>query len=818
MAPRGYRPVPGIGAITGPECEEAAGRGGWLFRADPGHDPDGPVPPEAVTGAWQVDRQGRPLRFWPNPRHGAPVEPAAPAEGPPVAVPPLLAGRRPAGRALLGWLDDARAPRLCRIAGSSGSGRTHLLHWLATACPPDHPRAGRRVHAVLAAAELTFDTFVWRLAAALGVAAGGPDDLLAALIDGVPRVLVVTDLDRAGSDGLVPDAPQRIAAEVLRPLLGVPWLRIVVECATGTPAAEALDVPAAVLDLDDPRWTDREAFADWAAGLAGRQLPDGVYPSPALALLAARTAPGPVLDPAGPPGERAEALAGAWWASVPEASRVPISTLAGIGEGLDTELWSELPGGGGPAAVHAATALLLPPDGRGRYRVWPREFGEHLAEWRLDHLSLRQNLLPEEPGPADADRLGLVLRHAVRTGTPADDLLADPAVLAHADPPAVDTALTHRPAAAREAPADTAPDGTEPVPRQAVRTASSADDPLTDPAVPDLADRPAAGERDRPSVVRRAWRAAGPLVAGTADPAVRASALHAWLGGADQPLADGLAELSGQAWRSRWAVPRSTEPVYLLARENGPLRAHHVAVASGWEIGTLDPATGRSSATDPLRLEDRSTVALATGADGSAYPLLRSGAVRPVRPSGLDGAPSPALGELLATLDEGATAIAARGGEHRVLVLGDAAGRVHLREDRPEAQAVRSAQTLTAGPVTAVDTTWHDGAHLVAVGGRDGSVRTWAPGQDALPAPLFTRSAPVTAVALAGTPHGLFAAAGWADGAVRIARWGGRPTLVELQLGTPVVGLAVTDGGRICAATPNGVLALDLDGSDPAEP
>ncbi|MFI9788819.1 hypothetical protein ACIHEI_35715 [Kitasatospora sp. NPDC051984] len=767
--PPGYRPYP---RMSREQCAEAVRRGGWLFKADEGHDPDGRVPVGVVEGAWQVDGDGFPLRFWPNPRYGAP-EPEQPVADGAAPLPPLHAGRRPAGRALLGWLEDPQAPRLCRVAGSGGSGRSHLLHWLVAACPPDHAHSGRRVEVALSAAELTVDLFVWRLAGLLGVSAAGPEELVAALIDGVPRVLVVTDLDRAGS-GLLPDAARRIAAEVLRPLLRVPWLRIVVECASDTPAAAALDVPAAVLDLDQPQWTDLEAFTRWATSLAGRRLPAEVYPSPALALLAARTGDGILLDAGAPLARRAETLAETWWESLPELVRAPVVALASVRGALDEELWGELPGSLGPFAVEQAVELLLPADHEGRYRVWPDSFAERLARTGLDHLSIRQNLLPEEqPGPKDADRLDLVLRHAVRTSAPVDDLLADPAFLVHADPLAVGLAVEHG---------------------VALRAANGA-------------------ESGDGGAVHRAWWPAGPRVIAAADPGERASALHCWTAGEGGDLSERFAQLAGQGWRAGWAFARRTDPVYLIARHNAPSHEGQLAVAVGWDIGAIDPATGRPSGGSPLRLTDRSTVALATGHDGSTYALRHSGAVEEIRPSELSGPSGDGMRRLLASMDAGATAIAARGGEQRAVAAGDAAGGVHLLEDRDGTEAVRSDAPLHDGPVTALDLAHHGGHHLLITGGADGRVQAWMPGRGPLSPPLPARDVPVTAVAVATTPGGLMCAAGWADGLVRVVLAGAERVTHDLAIGAAAVGLVITDGGRVGVATAAGVLGIDLAGA-----
>ncbi|RKE20219.1 hypothetical protein [Streptomyces sp. TLI_171] len=195
-------------------------------------------------------------------------------------TPALQAGRRTAGAALLGWLDDPRAPRLCRVTGSAGSGKSHLLAWLlALGTAPDAP-PGHRVHAALPAEGLDVRGALWLLGSQLGYVARTPEELCAALDeDGRRTVICVPELDRAAD-------PTRLAAELLDPLLALPHFRLVV---VGAPEASFTSVAEpAVLDLDDPRWTDRERFDAWCAR-AGHD-PAG-YPSPGRAL--GRPAPQP---------------------------------------------------------------------------------------------------------------------------------------------------------------------------------------------------------------------------------------------------------------------------------------------------------------------------------------------------------------------------------------------------------------------------------------------------------------------------------------------------------------------------------------------
>ncbi|MEV8095609.1 hypothetical protein [Kitasatospora sp. NPDC085879] len=192
-------------------------------------------------------------------------------------IPPLRAGRRPAGQALLGWLADPRAPRLCRVAGSPGAGKTHLLTWLAEACTGEQVPERQRVDAVLAGDRLTVDSALWLLGRRLGHLAGSPEELLTAITDeGRPVVLCVPDLGRAVH-------PSHLVARLLSPLAESELVRMVVEAPDGGAAAAAFAavVPEpAVLDLDRPEWTDPARFAAWAAAVGAD--PAG-YPSPGAA-------------------------------------------------------------------------------------------------------------------------------------------------------------------------------------------------------------------------------------------------------------------------------------------------------------------------------------------------------------------------------------------------------------------------------------------------------------------------------------------------------------------------------------------------------
>ncbi|MGW4896023.1 hypothetical protein ACWEQL_27775 [Kitasatospora sp. NPDC004240] len=784
--PDGWRPDPPVGPA---QAEAARANGGWVYQVDEGHDPAGRVPGHAVVGAWQSDPDGRPVRFWHNPRHGATPEPAA------APMLPLGAGRRPAGRALLDWLEDPRAPRLCRIAGSFGSGRTHLLAWLAATCPPDNRNPDRRVDAVLAAEGLTVRSATWRLASLLKVLARTPDDLVAALQDGVTRTVAVTDLDRAGG-GLVPDAAERIAAEVLAPLARIPWLRLVVECASGRPAAAALhaaDPRAAVLDLDDPRWTDRDRFAEWCAGLDGAPVdPQAVYPNPGLALLAARTPAsatpggpaGALQDPAtagsaAVPADRASAVLADWWRSLPHDELAAVRTLSQAGRPLTPTVWAALPGSGGTETVRRAAARLLPPaagafSGDAQALLRPVPQVGHVPA--VDHAALAQATAASIPvlddgrpdlAAADPVVLSVLLQHTVQTDF-ADQLLNHPVVHAHADPDVVTAAFEHARA------------------------------------------RGIAGEGTGPAVYADAWDLAGPACTDSVSAPERASVLHAHLSGhAPTSVAHMLVAVSGQAWWAKWSHRTGGEQVRLLADGRGS-HAGGLVVATDGAVRFLDPHHGGLvEGVEPLPLPGGRHAALLVEDDGTLVLLGRDGAVATVPAT---GSPSGRVGAVLDDLTRrsncGLTAAAcAEGNDGRVLAIGDDAGHV---SHTLTAGGRLYTKKLHRGPVTALALAPTAGGLLQVSGGDDGTVWHWYH-RGLEPSCIDARYSAVTAVAATDTPHGILTATAWSDGLLRMHR----PTNdnpVDLYLGRPITALTATPDGQIHIALPEAVLALRLRG------
>ncbi|WP_395292849.1 hypothetical protein ACF9IK_04000 [Kitasatospora hibisci] len=207
-------------------------------------------------------------------------------------MPPVGAGRRPAGRALLALLDDPRAPWVCQVTGPAGIGKTRLLTWLATACADPATPTRQRADAALSLAGTTRRSATWTVAARLGVRARTPEELVAGLgAADRPRLLFLWDLNRSAE-------PEAVADLLLGPLSDVPRVRMVVESAGVLPVAGQ----PAVMVRDEPRWTDSGSFASWYdRRRAGSPFSaEQVYPSPGLALLAARVPAGAVVPVDGP--------------------------------------------------------------------------------------------------------------------------------------------------------------------------------------------------------------------------------------------------------------------------------------------------------------------------------------------------------------------------------------------------------------------------------------------------------------------------------------------------------------------------------------
>ncbi|MFE4599503.1 hypothetical protein ACFRKE_01435 [Kitasatospora indigofera] len=520
------------------------------------------------------------------------------------------------------------------MSGGPGSGKSHLVSWLATACSaPDGPAGGRRV-AALSAAGLTGESASWLLARRLGLASTTPTDLVANLrSDDRPCLLLLWDLNLACD-------PDRIT-ELLARLLALSHVRIVADLADATTGPAALaDVPApALLDLDQPQWTDLAAFTRWYRTLAPHSAldTDTVFPNPYLARLAART-PAPV-DAGG-------GVAATWWAALPEDLRPALRALAAAPRPLTRTQWSAL---AAPADVDRA-ARLLPAHCTTEETWWLpagllREAVTAGAP-QLDHAAAMRALaaaVPRTPAgtpdlpAADPELLGLLLHHAVQADSAAT-LLTDPHFLVHADPAAVTAAFAAHPDSRHAA----------------------------------------------------AWRAAGPSLIDTPDATVRAAVLRTRLLDHD-PDAAAAADGPG-TWRAQWAtwVAPTGPPLVAAALTRGAHAGYVLLADASGTLRAADLETGRITdvPANPVPPGTGSLAALADGSvvalDAQGQPLLLAGTALPVLPH-----PSAVTGTALAAL-----------GSHGA--AGDGAGRVHWPSDPAAQQLHTGAVTaLDALPLSA---------------------------------------------------------------------------------------------------------------------
>ncbi|MFC9327605.1 type VII secretion system-associated protein [Kitasatospora sp. NPDC057015] len=525
-------------------------------------------------------------------------------------LPTLPAGRQPAGRALLSWAEDPRAPRLCRVSGSAGTGKTYLVGWLATALASPSAPTTRLPALALSTAGLTGRGAVWSLARLLGVAARTAAELRAeAGRDDRPVLLLVRDLNRA--------AEPREVADLLAGLLDLPRIRMVAELAEGTVEAAAFaSFPSpAVLDLDQPGWTDGARFTRWYGQLGARSPfeAETVLANPRLARLAARI-------PAGT--DTSGGVAAAWWAALPPDLRPALRALAAAGRPLTRREWA---GYAEPGTVGRA-AEVLAADSATEDTWWlpagPLRDAVTAGSTAADQAGLVRALAATVPRTADGGpdlpaaepgHLGLILDHAVRSGSAAA-LLDDPRFLAHADPVAVTAAFA---------------------------------------ALPD-------------SRFATVWNAAGPALVGAPSGAERAAVLRARLLGHD-PAAAAALDGSG-AWRAEWAVwSAASEPrLAAAALTRGPYAGYVLTVDEGGRLRAVASATGQLSevAAHPAPTPLLSLAALPDGAvvaldpTGRTRLLAGSSLPEPVDPAALDGARPTALGGLAGS-------------------VGDSAGRVH---------------------------------------------------------------------------------------------------------------------------------------------
>ncbi|MEU9609749.1 hypothetical protein [Streptomyces sp. NPDC048057] len=284
-------------------------------------------------------------------------------------------GREPAAAALLAWLADPAAPRLCLVTGSAGSGKSGLLAWLAGHGMRPGTPAARRVHATVPLRGTGVRGAVWEVAAQLGLVARAPAELVAALAaDERPAVLVLADLDGA--------ATPRELVDLIEALLPLTHVRLLVETTAASPAHARLAAhPSAVMDLDDARWTDPVRHEEWRAAAAPAPAPEA---RPAEVVDLAEPARVVAADPL--------AVTTAYETTEEDHGGLRRAWLR-AGQSLSTE---------DDPAVRALVLRAALGDGAD-----PRLAGELAAladgaPWRLVWSRVRDDLLPPWPGPVVA--------------------------------------------------------------------------------------------------------------------------------------------------------------------------------------------------------------------------------------------------------------------------------------------------------------------------------------------------------------------------------------------------------------------------------
>ncbi|SNB87904.1 hypothetical protein SAMN02745831_04176 [Streptomyces sp. PgraA7] len=160
-------------------------------------------------------------------------------------------GRDLAGAALLGWLADPAAPRLCLVTGGAQCGKSRLLAWLVRHGFRSGTVPERAVHAVAPMDGTRIRAAVWSLSSQLGVTARTAGDLVSALKPDPRRtVIVLPDLHAGVGD------PAGFA-ELVVGLASLKQVRLVVEVRNTNPLFTALRPTApAVMDLDETQWND----------------------------------------------------------------------------------------------------------------------------------------------------------------------------------------------------------------------------------------------------------------------------------------------------------------------------------------------------------------------------------------------------------------------------------------------------------------------------------------------------------------------------------------------------------------------------------
>ncbi|MEU0391874.1 hypothetical protein ABZ208_03625 [Streptomyces sp. NPDC006208] len=281
--------------------------------------------------------------------------------------------------AILGWLRDPHAPRVCVISGDERCGKSMFLAWLAEQAARPDVVVERRVHGLVPLAGHSALTASWLLAEQLGSAARTPGDLIATVAaDRRRTVVVLPDLHHSA-------APEAIE-ELICALACFDHVRLIVETREVSAGLSAL--APAVMDLRAAQWRDEERYVVWAAS----------SPSPKPDALSGNQQATPDLDDP---------------SSVCRADPVQVTALY--------ELSVDPHGGLRAAWLRAGGALTHPcPPAERALVLWaslgddadPRLANElrtlaHGAGWTVRWKRVRGDISPPWPGPASALGMGV---------------------------------------------------------------------------------------------------------------------------------------------------------------------------------------------------------------------------------------------------------------------------------------------------------------------------------------------------------------------------------------------------------------------------
>ncbi|MCQ4079466.1 ATP-binding protein [Streptomyces sp. RB6PN25] len=687
--------------------------------------------------------------------------------------PDVEAGRTPACQALLDWVQDREAERLCLVSGAAGAGKSHLLAW---------SMGPVRFDAMVPGEGLRLAEAVWGISGQLCYDGWSVDDLLRHVTqDERPLCIVVADAHKLDNRGRAPGT--MLVPEVLEPLLELPWVRVLAEVRDAK--ASPFTKPARVIDLDDPAMTDEGEYTRWYNELAGGRpsVPVGeVFPHPVSGQLAAS------LPDSLPEGKD---VCTAWWESLGAPVRGAMRTLALARGWMGVATWRLLHAGLHPHDPDAADAV-----DEAAARLTRRTVEYRLPLPRLVSLARREDDSGEQvPDPERVFEILLGLVPRDRNGRPdwehapryvldhilahapeprmAGELISDPGFLVHAEAGAITRALE-------------------------------------DAKVP------------TPPSLRAAWYPAAPTLYGEAYDAPRTEAQRAAVlrtsALANAPrLADLLAPAArGSGFIARWSLPRRSLPVLDGPVPEASWPGAVAAMAPGAE-GTVIAADTlgqlRRLSTADGTVAGRTVNTPATGASGlvrigdDTFVLLdTSGTLRAVGPV------DPALQAALAHHNSpaGGTRAVCLGGDPggRTLVVGDAAGTVHLHEaGGGEPVTVRISEV----PLTAVGCLrLGNGADLVLVGSADGHLSVWAPPRPPLDQAFMMDGSPPTAIALAETRVGVVYAAAYTHRVISVGRveYGSSR---KIHVPHDIAALVLTPDGMLAAAGYDGITCWRCD-------